>query len=127
MDINTSKVMNKKSDIVKAFLDLIDESQEEYETAYEKVGECDRLTQDLLHKLELGGYKNRNRVATELARCRHERRAYKDVREEAEVIIGWTTSKEGARALNLIRNMLGDLRKVEQYHENRSYKPRVKK
>lgn len=117
----------KNSEIVKAFLDLIDESRTKAHWAREGRVEQDKLTQDLLHKLELGGYKDRNKVATKLVKCRKERRRFKDIEEEASAIIAWTNSKEGEKVLRELRHMLGDLRQVEKYHENRTYRPRVLK
>ena len=117
----------KKSEIVKAFLDLITESQKDAEWAKKNRAEQDALTQDLLHKLELGGYKGRNKVATRLAQCRRRRRIYKDVEQEASTIIAWTKSYEGRDVLKQLKEMLGKLRTVEQYHENREYKPRIDK
>lgn len=115
----------KKSEIVKAFLDLIDDSAKDASWARNNRIEQDKITQDLLHKLELGKYKERNKVATRLVKCRRDRRQYKDVEEEAEAIIAWTKTKEGERVLKDLKKMLGELRKVENYHENRSYRPRV--
>jgi len=126
-DIRKKDQKMKSSEIVKAFLDLIDDSKTKARWAREGRIEQDKLTQDLLHKLELGGYKDRNKVATKLVRCRRERRRYKDVEEEANTIIDWTLSREGEDVLRKLKHMLGELRQVEKYHENRVYKPRVLK
>ena len=126
-DIRKKDQEMKNSEIVKAFLDLIEESKTKAHWAKEGRIEQDKLTQDLLHKLELGGYKDRNKVATKLVKCRKERRRYKDVEEEACTIIEWTMSREGEDVLRKLKHMLGELRQVEKYHENRVYKPRVLK
>lgn len=117
----------KKSEIVKAFLDLIEESKKDASWARDKRVEQDQITQDLLHKLELGGYKDRGKVATRLVKCRRERRKYKDIEEECGAIIAWTSSREGEKVLHDLKTMLGKLRQVEKYHENRMYKPRILK
>ena len=119
--------MRKKSEIIKEFLDMVAESSHQLEWASEERSKQEKLTQDLLHKLELGGYKDRNRVATQLAHCRQERRYYKDIEEECEIVAEWAASTAGALSINLLRKSLGDMRKVEKYHAKRSYKPRVLK
>ncbi|MBQ8665358.1 MAG: hypothetical protein IJ526_00495 [Lachnospiraceae bacterium] len=117
----------KKSEIIKAFLDMIDDSEKKLRWARENRTKQDMLTQDLLHKLELGNYKSRNKIATQLAKCRKERRYYKDIEEETEAVTGWLSSAHGEQVLNELKQMLGTIRKVEKYHENRTYKPRVLK
>ena len=87
----------------------------------------DRLTQDFLHKLELDGldYKERAKVATQLAKCRQARRECKDTVEILEPLVQFLESDKGKNLLNLVREALGKTRKVEERMETRTYIPRV--
>lgn len=94
--------------------------------------ECDKLTQDILHKIELDetNCDERSKLATQLKYCRKDRRYYKDRVEELEPFVSLfsdqhSDSKATKRTMNLITNCLGAVRKQEAYHENRTYKPRI--
>jgi hypothetical protein len=120
---------------IEAFLNFYDKIKTEYETAYEMVGRCDKLTQDLLHKLELAHLSTgeKNRIATQLKYCRKDRRYWKDIVEESEPFIMMFDQTEDNKKLaeasrtfiNNLRQALGKIRKQETYHANRTYKPRI--
>ena len=62
-------------------------------------------------------------VATALARVRKERRKWKDNKEETDTLVEWMESNKVV--YNKMREMLGQLRKVEKYHNNeRIYIPK---
>lgn len=115
------------------FLSFYDEAQRRYKEAYDNVNQCDKLTQDLLHKLELDDLttSEKNRVATQLKYCRKDRRYWKDIVEELEPFIDiFTPGKNNTasghvKTINLIRESLGKVRKQEAYHSDRRYKPRI--
>ena len=121
------------------FLNFYDESINTYNYCYEKVNECDKLKCDLLHKLELGRYEDRNeekRIQTQLKYCLRDRRYYKDRVEELEpfvsLFIGKDKDKENivrqcSVAINYLKQGLGSVRRVEGYHKERTYKPRILK
>jgi hypothetical protein len=121
------------------FLSFYDEAISAYKYYYEKVNECDKLKCDLLHKIELGQYEDRNeekRIQTQLKYCLKDRRYYKDRVEELEPFAELFLSKEKDRenvtktcvnAVNYIKNTLGNVRKAEDYHRERTYKPRILK
>ncbi len=54
---------------------------------------------------------------------RRARRQCKDTIEELEVLASWLDKNKAA--VNQLKQALGEMRKVEKYHENRSYHPRV--
>ena len=68
------------SESISSFCKLMENAQRDYAWNYDEVNRMDRLTQDYLHKLELDGldYKERAKVATQLAKCRQARRECKD-------------------------------------------------
>ena len=81
---------------------------------------------DLLHKLEIENLTRdeRAKLATELRDCRRLRRKYKDVVEELEPIAGYCGTAAGMQAVKQLSRFVGELRKVENYHQNRHYVPR---
>lgn len=106
---------------------LLESAQKDYAWNSDKVSEMDRLTQDYLHKLELDAlkYDERAKVATQLARCRQERREHKDTVQILEPLVQYLESEKGRQLFNLLREVLGKTRKAEERMENRVYYPRV--
>lgn len=114
----------KRSETIKALLDILDESKNLLPIMEDKLKRENDLTQDLLHAIELdNSYEERCKTATSLKRNRRDRRAYKDAIEEIEVLVEWEARNRGA--INELKQTLGKLRKVEKYHQNRSYRPKV--
>jgi hypothetical protein len=87
----------------------------------------DRITQDYLHKLELEGLncRERSKIATQLAHNRQARRKHKDAVEELEPIVEFFEEPKNRNVLNAMAQLLGQIRKVENYHQNRFYVPKV--
>ena len=87
--------------------------------------EQEKLTQDILHKMEDEKTKNseRNKLATKLAICRRDRRYYKDRVQELEPMIKFI--QENRKMTNVLKQVLGEVRKIERYHADRTYYPRV--
>lgn len=87
----------------------------------------DKLTQDYLHSLELDNldYKQRAKLATQLAACRRQRRASKDTVETLEPLITFIESDKGKNMLNMMREVLGKTRKIEEKMEYRQYRRKV--
>lgn len=119
----------KYSEKLSDFLNFVRLAQAEYKTSFDEVNIKDKQTQDYLHDLELSNltYKERCKVATQIARCRKERRYYKDVSETLEPLVLFFEEPQNKKVLNELMQILGKMRKSEQYHENRNYIPRVNK
>lgn len=132
------------SGYIEQFLRFHTETNNQYLVAYEKVNECDKMTQDLLHKLELEDLSTseKNKIATQLKYCRKDRRYWKDQVEELEPFIclfnniGYRIGnatidqnriEHNKKFINLLREVLGQTRKQENYHSDRTYKPRILK
>lgn len=109
------------------FCKMIDTAKEDYEWNKGEVVRLDKLTQDYLHMLELNGldYKERAKVATQLSKCRQMRRASKDTTEILEPLINFLEGDKGRNMMNLMREVLGKTRKVEERMKNRTYRYRV--
>lgn len=115
------------SENISAICRMFDDAIKDYQWNDEKVAEMDRLTQDYLHKLELDGlkYEERAKVATQLAKCRQERREHKDTVMILEPLVQYLSSDKGRQLSNLLKEVLGKTRKAEEKMENRVYYPRV--
>lgn len=115
------------STYISEFCKMITDAQNNYKWNRDEVNRLDRLTQDYLHMLELDGldYKERAKVATQIAKCRQERRASKDTAEILEPLIQFIDSDKGKNMMNLMREVLGKTRKVEERMENRTYRYKV--
>ena len=108
---------------------MMEDASKDYAWNYDEVNRMDRLTQDYLHKLELDNldYKERAKVATQIAKCRQARRACKDTVEVLKPLVEFLESDRGKNLYNLVREALGKTRKVEERMEARTYIPRVLK
>lgn len=115
------------SECISSFCRMMEDAKRDYIWNYEQVNQMDKLTQDYLHKLELDNldYKERAKIATQLSRCRQERRCHKDTAEILEPLVQFLDSDKGKNLLNLVREVLGKTRKVEERMETRTYIPRV--
>ena len=109
------------------FCKMVDMAKKDYEQSQLAVAEMDRLTQDYLHDLELGGlnYESRAKIATKLAECRKIRRIAKDRVSVLEPFVTLVDGEQGKRVINQMREVLGKTRKVEESMNNRTYRYRV--
>lgn len=129
----------KVSKRLEDFISFYDEAINTYKYAYDMVNQCDKLKCDLLHKIELGLFEDSNeekRIQTQLKYCLKDRRYYKDRVEELEPFVSLFLNKDkekemntraNVNCLNVIKNTLGGVRKAEDYHKERTYKPRILK
>lgn len=116
----------KSSEQIKQFLDFVDECMNLNEMARNSISTEEKRTQDLLHQIEFEpSSKKRGPIDTKLHRCRNERRRAKDLFEETDNIVQFFREPQHKRTLDQMRQLLGKVRKVEKYHENRTYRPRV--
>lgn len=111
----------KYSKYIENFLNFIRDSELIYKEAYEKVHEMDKLTQDYLHDIELGGfdYKGRAKIATKLKDARQIRRANKDITIPLEPLRDWVNTHKST--INELQQLLGQIRKEEKNLVNRKY------
>lgn len=115
------------SNCVSDFCRMVEGARTDYEWNREEVNRLDKLTQDYLHQLELEGldYSERAKVATRLSRCRQLRRVSKDTVEVLEPLILFLDSEKGRDMMNLMRETLGKIRKVEERMKTRAYRYKV--
>lgn len=119
------EVVNKASYELSEFLTFIRKVEIDYLQAKEDMEKEDRLTQDYLHLLELGGLTTdeRSRVATQIVKNRQNRRKAKDTFEELSVLYDFYIKNK--KFFNDLQQVLGELRKQENRHKDRVYIPRV--
>lgn len=117
----------RQSEIVSEFIKLAGKATSIYDAAYKAVNTEDKLTSDLLHKMELEGTtsKIRSQIAVELRENRMDRRYYKDIAEELEPLYEFMSEPTNKQAMKKLEQVLGKMRKAEAYHADRTYYPRV--
>ncbi len=115
------------SQIIKDFLDFVENSREDYNYNLEAMKNEERITQDYLHKLELEdlSYRERSKIATQLVSNRQARRNHKDAVEELEPIVDFFDDPQMKKFINNMTQLLGQVRKIESYHQKRFYVPKV--
>ena len=112
---------------VKMFLDFVDRAKADYVYCLEAMKNEEKITQDYLNLLELNGlnYHERSKIATKLVTNRQARRTYKDAVEELQPIVEFFEDPKNKAFLNSMSQLLGQIRKIENYHQNRHYVPKV--
>ena len=119
----------KTSEIISSFLKLIDSVSKEYQIAFDMVGEKDKETTDFMHEVELKKLKQNEKakMMTKLVEIRKERRYWKNKVDKYQSLNELLNDKEFNKTIEQLKQVLGKVRKAENYLEDREYKPRVKK
>jgi hypothetical protein len=119
----------RPSEYLSEFLNFVSTSQSHHKFCADEMQKQDQLTQDYLHSLELDDLKcdERSKLATKLAINRKERRYYKDRVEELQPIVDFFADPQNKKVLDKLTNVLGQVRKQENYHKDRVYVPKVLK
>lgn len=117
----------KFSSYISDFCKMITNAKQDYEWNCQEMGRLEKQTQDYLHALELEDldYRGRARIATQLAMCRKLRRASKDTTELLRPLIEFINSDKGKQTMNLMKEILGRTRKVEDYMQTRTYRYKI--
>lgn len=115
------------SETISSFVSMMENAKKDYDWNNSERERLEKLTQDYLHSLELDGldYKQRARIATQLALCRQKRRSHKNMVLALDPLITFLDSDKGKQMLNLLKEALGKTRKIESYMEHRKYFKRV--
>lgn len=120
--------MKKKySAVVSEFLNLLEEINKFLPVYTDFLDKEDKLCQDLLHTLELEKttYNERAKIATKLVTNRKDRRYFKDNVQIMQDLNEWTVNHKPA--IEKLKQVLGSIRKIEKYHKNREYIPKILK
>jgi hypothetical protein len=121
--------MKNPSVYLSEFLNFVSTTQSHHKFCTEEMKKQEQLTQDFLHSLELDDLKRdeRSKLATKLAINRKDRRYYKDRVEELQPIVDFFSDPQNKKVLDKLTNVLGQVRKQENYHKDRAYIPKVLK
>jgi hypothetical protein len=113
----------KRSEIISQFLNMLQDAKTEHAGSQERLKEYNNATQDILHDFELNEHTLEEKMALteEIIEVRRERRIDKNTFEVTEKIKTYIDRQDIAVAIKWFGKMLGDVRKVEKYHKNRSY------
>ena len=114
-----------RSEAVKSFLDFVDESRTLYSQSMEGMKKEERKQQDYLHQIEFeSNAKERNKICTKLHWSRRARRRYKDMVEVCEPVVQFFQDAQNKKTLDRMTQLLGKMRRIEKYHQNRTYRQR---
>lgn len=118
----------KISKTIEEFLNLCGNAKQKYDFNIGIVDGFNAKTTDYLHDLEIKdlSYREFCKLTTQQRRNLDERRCAKDIVEDLEPLKEYLDTSEGKRAYNMLGQVLGKVRKAEQYHENRVYIRRFK-
>lgn len=121
--------MEKISEKLAEYINFLRSCVKDYENYCSLLNDEEKKRTDLLHALEMdkSGYKERYKISTKLPRCLLQRRLYKDKVEELMPIAEFLSHPQNKGLLDKFAQVLGETRKAERYHENRTYKPRILK
>ena len=117
------KIKNSKK--LEEFLNFNRQIITDYNYHIEALDLEDKRSQDLLHELELGPGKNKDKIATQLKKSRKERRIHKDFIEVNEPLYKLITSAEYKIINHQLTDILGQMRKQEKHQQNRIYIPHI--
>lgn len=114
-------------EIISNFLKLTSNIESEYRIASELLEEQNQLTQDYLHKLELGKLNavELTKVAKSIQDNRKERRKHKNDMEYAQIIVEFVQNPKTRDVLYQLEATLGKLRKMKKQRQYRVYRYRV--
>ena len=109
-------------------LNYLDQSVKDYRYHFDNVHLKDKEIQDHLHEIEFTDYADDHEAAKatfKVQASRRERRASKDAVEVLEPLVDYLASKDGARAFNQSKEVLGKMRQKEKNQQTRAYRKRV--
>ena len=114
----------KYSQDIKTVIDILEQFEKANDCCNEEIKNCDDLTQDYLHSMELDNlnYKERAKVATKLSECRKNRRKCKDTLQATQPLYDFIMKE---KLINRLKEILGKTRNIEENQKARRYYNRV--
>ena len=115
----------KSSEYVSEFLNFTRDLQALFDMHYGAVNDCDCISGDLKHQIELGPCKDRNKAATAFKNALKKRRVHKDFVDVNSELVKYFRDPEFIKVYRRLEQLLGAVRKQEKYVEGqRVYRPR---
>ena len=115
--------MTDYQNILRDFIKAMKSAQAEHKYYSTKTTELEKATQDILHQIELGIPKERNKWATKLSEIRKERRFAKDRVAVTEPLKNY--AEQNQPIIKSIERLLGEVRKEQDKLKGRKYLPRI--
>lgn len=113
---------------ISAFVEFKKAAESMYNYCKEQLEKANAATVDYTHKIEFAKTASeRNKVTTAMHNMLKDRRYYKDRVEELEDFIKLFNDPKMKDLFNQLSNVIGLVRKQEEYHKDRKYIPRVVK
>ena len=113
---------------ISAFVRFKKEAESMYNYCLEQVKVLEGAVIDYTHKIEFSKKASeRNKFTTAMHQVLKDRRYYKDRVEELEDFIKLFNDPKMKDLFNQLNNVVGVVRKQEEYHKDRKYIPRVVK
>lgn len=113
------------SEQIEQFLDLLKEIESLSRQSELEETDTSSETQDILHALELQdlSYHQQAKLAKKLVDVRKRRRKAKDMIAQIEPLFKWANTNK--KSIDELKQVLGNIRKLEKGAENRFYNPRT--
>lgn len=117
--------MKEISTQIEQFLDLLKEIESLSRQSELEETDTSSETQDILHALELQdlSYHRQAKLAKKLVDVRKRRRKAKDMIAQIEPLLKWANTNK--KSIDELKQVLGNIRKLEKGAENRFYNPRT--
>lgn len=117
--------MKKSSEYIADFLGFLRQSQEDYSIAKSMDSDMEKETQDILHRIELeeNSYHEYAKLSRGMREVRQKRREAKDRWSQLEPVVNWVAEHE--ETIKSMEKLLGEVRKIERFEENRYYIPKT--
>ena len=108
-----------------AFLDVLENAEVTFKNLYDRVGELDKATNDMLHDFEFDKFYRTegHRKARQLKAIRQERRAAKNTMELLYPLKEFARNNRSLRSA--INKLMEEIEKVAEKQEVRVYEPRI--
>lgn len=109
--------------VLRKFLELLVTSSQSYSEHYQKVSDCDKASQDLLHALELDDSAATKSTLKKLVEIRRVRRYAKDMCDLLYPMHDYYQKNKSV--INETTNLIGSIRRAQKVFDNRKYTPRI--
>lgn len=120
------KEEKKPSEVLEELLELLKESQKEYQSCMSGVYQYDKKPQDYLHDMEFtSNCKERSKISTQMHRDRIERRRLKDRAQLVQNIAAFYSDKSNKQFFDKLKSLISKQKEIEKFLEGeRHYKRR---
>lgn len=117
----------KRSENISKFLEFIEQCKIDSHESIEGIKREEKHQEDLLHDIEIcSNAKERSKLATQLHKCREERRNFKNIQEETSWVVNFVSATENKKTFDRLKQVYSNIKRTEEKHENWVYIPRLR-